>query len=117
MLTVTKAGATPNLLKYRVSADSEGGSLVLDHAALLRDAAQGPLKNFIQKQANLKDATQACERLLCNPSTRVFVTPRALARIAVDAIVDEKSAIGLRFDAEPGAEAIVALEFRHSMAV
>jgi hypothetical protein len=116
MLTVQKAGATPNLLKYRVSADHEGGVLTLSQETLLRDTAPGPLRTFIERAVGLADDDDACMRLLCNPQTRVFVTPRALARLAVDAVAESPGAtIGLKVIAEPDASGIVALEFRHSM--
>jgi hypothetical protein len=116
MLTIQKAGATPNLLKYLVQADGEGGSLVLDRETLLRDVIRGPLRVFIERAVKLRDAEDACERLLCNPATRVFVTPRTLARVAVDAVVEgSMAAIGLRVEAEPDASAIVVIEFRHTL--
>jgi len=114
VISIQKAGATPNLLKYIISADAQGGELLIDQASLLRDAARGPLRNFVEQTRNLTDDQDACQRLLCNPSTRVFVTPRTLARLAVDARA-LKGALALYVTAEPNAVGIIALEFRHSV--
>jgi len=116
MLTIQKAGATPNLLKYSVTADKDGGELMVNHETLLKDTARGPLRSFIERAVDLASNEDACQRLLCNPQMRVFVTPRVLARLAVDAVIDEDKALTLVLVAEPGAQAIVALEFRHSLA-
>ncbi len=117
MITATKAGATPNLLKYRVVADAEGGEVVIDHATLLKDTTRGPLHNFIEHAIGLEGEEDACGRLLCNPSTRVFVTPMSFARVAVNAIVEgNAAALGLRILAEPNAIYIITLEYRHSLA-
>jgi hypothetical protein len=116
MVGIEKAGATPNLLKYKVTADQEGGDVTLDRETLLKDTARGPLRNFIERAIKLDGDEEACQRLLCNPSTRVFVTPRRFARLAVDAVADENSALALRVFAEPDAMGIIALEFRHSVA-
>ena len=115
MVKVEKAGATPNLLKYRITADQRGQATI-DHATLLKDARKGPLKKFInQRCRDLENDEAACLQILCNPSTRVFVTHRTLPKIAVDAIAKDGK-LALTLDAEAGASAIIAIEFRHSLA-
>ena len=114
-LQVKREGATPNLLKYSIVADSEGGEVSLSHEALMDACVRGPLRTYIERARNLKDSEAACRYLLCNPSMRVFVTPRSFARTAVDAGI-EGSVPTLKIMAEPDAIAIIALEFRHTLA-
>ena len=115
-LKVQRESATPNLIKYSVAADPEGGEFTLSREDLIRDTVHGPLRNYVQRAVQLKDAEAACRYLLCNASMRTFVTPRTFARVAVDAAVaSDGSSATLKIMAEPGATAIVALEFRHSV--
>lgn len=114
-LQVKREGATPNLLKYSVVADAEGGEVILNRDDLVRDSVKGPLRDYISRGARL-DLDSACRYLLCSPSMRPIVTPRSFARVAIDAIVDTSSSIALKIMAEPNAVAIVALEFRHTLA-
>lgn len=102
------------MLKYSVVADAEGGELILTREDLIRDTARGPLRDYITRGVNL-DADDACRYLLCNPAMRPMITHRAFPRVAIDAVTD-KTAVGLKIMAEAGALAIVALEFRHTLA-
>ena len=113
-LKVQRESATPNLLKYSIVAGSDGGEFTLSREDLIRDSARGPLRTYIERATQLKGADDACRYLLCNASMRTFVTPRSFARVAVDADV-AGSALIFKIMAEPGATAIVALEFRHSV--
>ena len=116
MITVRKAGATPNLLKYNVAADGEGGEITIGQETLVKDTVNGPLRNFIMRAVGLVDDEDACQKLLCNPSTRPIVIPRTLKRLAIDAVVEGLArSIGLRIMAEPDAAGIILLEFRHSL--
>lgn len=117
-LKVQREGATPNLLKYSVVADAEGGELVLSRDDLIRDSVHGPLRVHIDRGVKVDDP---CRYLLCNAKMRAVVTPRSFARVALDAInalgdVGSVSAVALKIMAEPNATAIVALEFRHTLA-
>lgn len=114
-LHVRRESATPNMLKYGISTDDEqGGELVLTREDLIRDAVRGPLRDYIARGVNL-DADAACQYLLCNPAMRPIITHRAFPRVAIDALTDN-GAVGLKIMAEAGARAIVALEFRHTLA-
>lgn len=89
----------------------------LSREDIIRDAARGPLQTYIERGVRLANAEAACRHLLCNPSMRTFVTPQSFARVAVNADVDgPSSSLVFKISAEPDATAIVALEFRHSMA-
>ncbi len=115
---VQREGATPNLLKYSVTADKEGGEVLLTREDLLRDGPNGPLNAYIARAVTLNITTDedACRYLLCNPKMRVFATPQTLERIAVDAqMTGPSKTLALRIKAEPNARGIVALEFRHSL--
>jgi hypothetical protein len=114
-LKVQRESATPNLLKYSIVAGPEGGELILNCESLIRDTVHGPLRNYLQRAVQLKDAEAACRYLLCNASMRAFVTPQTFARVAVDAAVDATASVALKIMAEPNATAIIALEFRHSV--
>jgi hypothetical protein len=114
-LKINREGATPNLLKYSVVADREGGAIVLSRDDLVRDTVNGPLRKYIERGVRIADAEAACRYLLCNPSMRAFVTPQSFERVAVGA-ESEGAAVALKIMAEPGATAIVALEFRHTLA-
>lgn len=116
-LQVKREGATPNLLKYSVVADAEGGEIVLKREDLVRDSVNGPLRKYIERGVKLQDAEAACRYLLCNPSMRAFVTPQTFARVAVSAGAEgPTSDIAFKIMAEPNSSAIVALEFRHTLA-
>lgn len=116
-LLVKREGATPNLLKYSVVADAEGGEVTLDRDALLKDSVRGPLRIYIERGVRLGDDASACRYLLCNPSMRTFVTPRSFPRVAIDGVVvGSTTNAALKIMAEPNAVAIVALEFRHTLA-
>ena len=116
-LQIKREGATPNLLKYSVVADAEGGEIVLNQDDLVRDSVRGPLRDYIARGVRLGDDTAACRYLLCNPAMRSFVTPRSFPRVAMDGVVHGPTAnAALRIMAEPNAIAIVALEFRHTLA-
>jgi hypothetical protein len=113
-LVLKREGASPNLLKYSVVADAEGGEVVLSRDALIRDTVRGPLQTYVERGVRVDDP---CRYLLCNPSMRTFVTPRTFARVAVDAVTEgPSSAVAFKIMAEPNATAIVALEFRHTLA-
>jgi hypothetical protein len=114
-LTVHREGASPNLVKYSVVADKDGGQLVLSHDAIVKDCVNGPLRAHIQRAPKFKDDQTACQHLLCNPAMRVFMTNQTLARVAVTAGRDETGKLALRIIAEPEAAAIFAMEFRHSV--
>jgi hypothetical protein len=115
-LKVQRESATPNLLKYSVAAGPDGGEVTLSREDLIRDAVHGPLRTYIQRAVQLKDTEAACRYLLCNASMRTVVTPRSFPRVAVDAGVEgTTSAIAFKIMAEPGAVAVIALEFRHSV--
>lgn len=114
-LQVKRESATPNLIKYSVAADDSGGEVTLSRDDLLRDSVRGPLRDYIHRGVRL-DADSACRYLLCSPSMRPLVTPRSFARVAVDASTDSTAAVAFKIMAEPGAVAIVALEFRHTLA-
>jgi hypothetical protein len=113
-LRVRHEGATPNLLKYSILADSEGGEMMLSRADLIRDAARGPLRAYIERAAQVRDSDEACRYLLCNTSMRVSMTFRTLKRFAIDAGTDGSIPF-LQIIAEPDAAGIIALEFRHSL--
>lgn len=116
-LQVKREGATPNLLKYSVVADEEGGEIILTQEDLVKDSVRGPLRDYIGRGARLGDDAAACRYLLCNPSMRTFVTPRSFPRVAMDGIVTGPTTnAAIRIMAEPNAIAIVALEFRHTLA-
>ncbi len=111
---VQREGATPNLLKYSIVADAEGGDLTLTRDELIAAGVKGPLRQYLERANGLADHTAACRYLLCNASMRVFLTPQTLARLAVDA----RSATGqltVVITAEANAAGILALEFRHSL--
>jgi len=114
-LKIKREGATPNLLKYSVVADTEGGEIVLSRDDLIRDTVRGPLRTHVERGVRIADAESACRYLLCNPQMRTLVTPQSFARVAIGAEA-EGAAITLKIMAEPGATAIVALEFRHTLA-
>jgi hypothetical protein len=113
-LQVRREGATPNLLKYSITADRDGGKIVISREELLRDAINGPLRAYIARAAKLQTDEDACRYLMCNASMRVFMTGQTLERVAVDARVGD-GVPSLHIAAEPGAKAILALEFRHSV--
>lgn len=116
-LTIRREGATPNLLKYSVTADAAGGEFVLSREDLIRDTVRGPLQTHVERGDRIGDADAACRYLLCNPSMRTFVTPQSFARVALNALAEgQTSAVALKILAEPNAIAIVALEFRHTLA-
>lgn len=116
-LQIKREGSTPNLLKYSVVADDEGGEVILSRDDLVRDTMHGPLRDYISKGVRLNDDDTACRYLLCNPKMRAFVTPRSFPRVAVDGVVDGPTTnAALKISAEPNAVAIVALEYRHSVA-
>jgi hypothetical protein len=116
-LKVKREGATPNLLKYSIVADKDGGEILLSRDDLVRDTVKGPLRTYIERGVRIGDAEAACRYLLCNPAMRAFVTPQSFQRVAVGAEVEgAASTIAFKIMAEPGASAIVALEFRHSLA-
>src|SRR3990172_3359497 len=108
-LQIQREGATPNMLKYSVTAGPEGGEIILSRDELLRDSVRGPLRSYIERGIKLDDASAACRYLLCNPSMRTVVTPRTFPRVAVDAAIDDAKSAALKIMAEPGATAIVAL--------
>jgi len=116
-LQIRREGATPNLLKYSVVADQEGGEISLRREDLVRDSVNGPLRKYIERGVRIGDAEAACRYLLCNSSMRAFVTPQTFSRVAIGAGAEGPTAdIALKIMAEPGASAIVALEFRHTLA-
>jgi hypothetical protein len=116
-LQIKREGATPNLLKYSVIADAEGGEIILSQEDLVRDSVHGPLRNYIARGVRLGDDAAACRYLLCNPSMRTFVTPRSFPPVAMDRIVSGATTNpAIKIMAEPNAVAIVALEFRHTLA-
>ena len=116
-LQVRRESATPNLLKYSVVADEEGGEIILSQEDLVRDSVRGPLRDYIGRGVRLNDDAMACRYLLCNPQMRSFVTPRSFPRVAVDGVVHGPTTnAAMKIMAEPNAVAIVALEFRHSVA-
>ena len=116
-IQVRREGATPNLLKYNVIANEIGGEIVLSLSDLVGDTVRGPLRDYLARGVRLGDDTAACKYLLCHPSMRTFVTPRTFARVAIDGMIDGPTAnVALKIMAEPDAVAIVALEFRHSVA-
>lgn len=116
-LKVQREGATPNLIKYSVLADQEGGEFVLSQEDLVRDCVSGPLRAYFARGVKIADAEAACRYLLCNPAMRAFVTPQSFPRVAVVPQVEGQIAsIALKIMAEPNAAAIVALEFRHTLA-
>ncbi len=116
-LIVKREGATPNLLKYSVVADAQGGEVVLKREDLVRDSVNGPLRKYIERGVRLENGEAACRYLLCNPSMRTFVTPQSFQRVAVGADAEgPTSEIAFKIMAEPNASAIVALEFRHTLA-
>jgi hypothetical protein len=115
-LKVQRESATPNLLKYSVTAGPDGGECMLSREDLIRDTVRGPLRTYIERAVQLKDADAACRYLLCNAAMRTVVTPRSFPRVAVDAGADgAASGIVFKIMAEPDAVAIIALEFRHSV--
>ena len=114
MISVTREGASPNMLKYSIVADEDGGELVLSREMLLRDAVRGPLRAYIERSTAVRTNEDACRYLLCSPVMRVLHTPRTLSRVAVDATSDGATP-QLQILAEPGAAAIIALEFRHTL--
>lgn len=116
-LTIKREGATPNLLKYSVTADAAGGEVVLSREDLIRDTVRGPLRTHVERGVRVGDADAACRYLLCNSSMRALVTPQSFARVAINALVEgQTSTVALKILAEPNATAIVALEFRHTLA-
>ena len=116
-LKFKREGATPNMLKYSVVADEEGGEVTLSREDLVRDSVHGPLRKYIERGVRLENAEAACRYLLCNPSMRTFVTPQTFSRVAVNADVEGPTAeVAFKIMAEPNASAIVALEFRHTLA-
>jgi hypothetical protein len=116
-LQIKREGATPNLLKYSVVADKEGGEVIIRREDLIRDTANGPLRKHFERGVRVGDAETACRYLLCNPSMRTLVTPQTFSRVAVNATAEGPTAdIALKITAEPNAIAIVALEFRHTLA-
>jgi hypothetical protein len=102
------------MLKYSVVADEEGGELVVSRDMLLHDAVRGPLRAYIERSTTVRTDEDACRYLLCSPVMRVLHTPRTLSRVAVDATSDGTTP-QLQISAEPGAKAIIALEFRHTL--
>lgn len=116
MLKVRRESATPNLIKYSVLADQDGGEFVLSREDLVRDCVSGPLRAYFERGVKIADAESACRYLLCNPAMRAFVTPQSFPRVALVPQVEDKGAIALKIMAEPNASAIVALEFRHTLA-
>jgi len=116
-LQVRREGATPNLLKYSVVADAEGGEIILTQEDLVKAAVRGPLRDYLSRGVRLGDDEAACRYLLCNPSMRTFVTPRSFPCVAMDGIVHGPTTnAAVKIMAEPNASAIVALEFRHTLA-
>jgi hypothetical protein len=116
-LRIKREGATPNMLKYSVIADEDGGEVLLRREDLVKDSVRGPLRVYIERGVKLQDADAACRYLLCNPSMRAFVTPQTFPRVAIGADKEgPTSEIALKIMAEPNASAIVALEFRHTLA-
>jgi len=115
-LTISREGATPNLIKYSVIADGDGGDIVLTRNDLLRDMVKGPLRSYVERGVRISSADDACRYLLCNAKMRAFVTPMTLPRVALSASVEGAGAeVALKIVAESQAKAIVVLEFRHSM--
>lgn len=116
-LQVRREGATPNLLKYSIVADEEGGEIVLSSEDLVKAAVRGPLRDYLARGVRLGDDAAACRYLLCNPSMRTFVTPRSFPRVAIDGVVAGPTTnAAVKIMAEPNAAAIVALEYRHTLA-
>lgn len=117
MLQIKREGATPNMLKYSVVADKDGGEFVLSREDLIRDTVRGPLRTHVERGVKITDDAAACRYLLCNPSMRTLVTPQSFPRVALGANAEgAASSIALKIMAEPNAIAIVALEFRHTLA-
>lgn len=116
-LKVQREGATPNLIKYSVLADQDGGEFTLRREDFVRDCVSGPLRAYFERGVKIADAESACRYLLCNPAMRAFVTPQSFPRVALVPQAEDKTAgIALKIMAEPNAAAIVALEFRHTLA-
>lgn len=118
---LSREGATPNLIKYSVTADKEGGDVVLTRDDLLRDMVKGPLRTYVERGVRIGSVDDACRYLLCNAKMRAFVTPMTLERVALSAetsakVVGAVGDVALKITAEENAKAIVVLEFRHSMA-
>lgn len=100
----------------QVQRHPDGGEFTLSREDLIRDSTRGPLRTYVERAVQLKDADAACRYLLCSASMRTLVTPRSFARVAVDASAEgAASSIAFKIMAEPNATAIVALEFRHSV--
>jgi hypothetical protein len=115
-LTIKRESATPNMLKYSVVADKDGGEVVLKREELVRDSMHGPLRKYIDSGVRVSDADAACRYLLCNQAMRPVVTPQTFQRVAIGAdAVGPTSEVALKIMAEPNARAIVSLEFRHTL--
>lgn len=115
-LKIKRESATPNMLKYSVIADAEGGEVVLKREDLVRDTTHGPLRKYIEAGVRVNDADTACRYLLCNQAMRPIVTPQSLQRVAIGAdAAGPTGDVALKIMAEPNAKAIVALEFRHTL--
>ena len=115
-LLIKREGATPNLLKYSVTADEEGGEIVIERSELLKDTVAGPLRVHIERSGRVDNIEAACRYLLCDTSMRTLITQRSIPRVAIDGVVSTaKDGVALKIIAEANAKAIITLERRHSL--